>query len=265
MNRSDYQVDILVNQKPVRQYFHNGRTYIEAKIGSEYSIRIKNNSYSRKMAVVTADGVNVVSGEAQSSGVGRGYIIRGMDSIQINGFRKDLNEVGAFKFCAKSNAYCNEKGLAGNNGVIGVRIYDEKTAPIMVGGYDWSEITNINNDSGYIVTQYPAVYYSSTTTDSPQLGFQCSTSAMNCLRSAPMPQNTPDFNAATSWGQKIKDSAIEVSFEENPNSYEEFSIFYGLKRDLQKIGICFEKKTAVSKEHPKAFGVFCQPPSGWCK
>ena len=94
---TDTHVEIKVNGKSVRQYNQDGNTYIEARAGTEYSIKINNNSWERKMAVITVDGVNVISGQPQSSDIGEGYIINARNSIDIKGFRKDSSSVGAFK------------------------------------------------------------------------------------------------------------------------------------------------------------------------
>lgn len=127
-------VEITVNGKPIKQYSHKGNTYIEAKIGTEYNIRIKNDSHRRKLAVVTVDGLNVITGQPHSANdIGEGYIVGAYDSFDIKGFRKDMNSVGAFKFCQSGKSYCNEQGLKGNNGVIGVRIYDQKVNEIVFG------------------------------------------------------------------------------------------------------------------------------------
>ena len=122
------QVEISVNGKPVKQYTHQNNIYIEARAGTEYTIKVKNDAYQRKLAVITVDGLNVITGKPQVDGIGQGYIVGSRDAITIRGFRQDMETVGAFKFCKKSGAYCNEQGLKGNNGVIGVRIYDEDMA-----------------------------------------------------------------------------------------------------------------------------------------
>ena len=61
----DTHVEVLVNGKTVRQYQHGAATYIEARAGTEYSIKIKNDTYCRKLAVITVDGLNVITGTIQ--------------------------------------------------------------------------------------------------------------------------------------------------------------------------------------------------------
>ena len=55
-----YNVDILVNDKPIRKFPHDGKLFVEARDGQEYSIRIKNNSHSRILAITSVDGLDVL-------------------------------------------------------------------------------------------------------------------------------------------------------------------------------------------------------------
>jgi len=92
----DIVVEILVNGNPVKKYSHEGRTYIQANKGSKYSIKIKNNSYKKRMFCVSVDGINVVDGSAGNSN--DGYILNGYSSYEIPGFRTSNEEVHPFKF-----------------------------------------------------------------------------------------------------------------------------------------------------------------------
>ena len=255
MKKNSYEVDVLVNNKPIKQYAKDGKIYVEAKIGSEYSVRIRNHTYLRKLVVVTIDGINVVSGQPQGSESGRGYIVNGLDSITINGFRKDLNEVGAFKFCDKNSSYCNEKGLSGNNGVIGVRIYDEV---IRFTGYPFDFVDYVDKyptkPSGFEDT---IIYTSNTALDSvPNNTIRCCSQSLSSSSN----EAVGYFNAGTTWGKKIDDSAYLVNFEANESSYTQFDIYYATKDGLKNFGIELVKEKMIS--HPTSFG-FAKPPSGW--
>ena len=249
------QVEILVNGKSVRQHNHNGNTYIEARAGTEYSIKIKNSDHNRKLVVITVDGVNVITGEPQPESIGQGYIVRAYDSLDIKGFRKDMSSVGAFKFCKSGGSYCNEKGLKGNNGVIGVRIYDEKVIPLQL----------------YYISNVP-ITRSIHTKGSPDFGdFLCKSSFNTSASNNTMDSNvtcsyssntsSPDFDLGTTWGKKIEDSVTTVEFEAVESSAKTHTIYYDTKENLEAIGIVFKKEKEVN--FPKAFGAFAKPPKGW--
>lgn len=243
----DTNVVIKVNGKAVDQYEHDNCTFIEARDGTEYTITVQNNSYNRKLAIVTVDGVNVITGEPQGNDNKNGYVIGSFDSVDIKGFRQDLNSVGTFKFCKSGESYCNQKGLRGNNGVIGVRIYREKLNDIV-----WT-FTDSNSDNSY--QKLPGnINYSDNTGSSImenvfRSNITCSTVAdKGC------------FDMGTTWGKKLNDSVTEVYFEPDVD-FEETIIYYDTRKNLEKIGISFKKEKKISM--PKAFGNFAKPPKGW--
>lgn len=126
MKNEGIELDVLVNERPVKTYGHQGRTYIEAKDGTEYKLRIRNNNNYRVLAVVSVDGIDVISGK-EASYDGGGYIVSAYSSIEIKGYRKDLTEVGAFKFTKKKKSYAKAvTGSGKNTGVISIATFKEK-------------------------------------------------------------------------------------------------------------------------------------------
>ena len=125
-----YTVDILVNDKPIRKYPHNGKLFVEARKGDSYSIRIKNNSYSRVLAVTSADGLDTLTGKSATEN-GNGYVINGYNSLTIDGFRVSDEKVARFVFDQKNSSYAasKEDGSERNVGVIGIRLFTELVKP----------------------------------------------------------------------------------------------------------------------------------------
>lgn len=131
MKNNNYEVDILVNDKPIKKYAHNGKTYIEAKPNQSYSIRIKNNSFTRVLAATSVDGLSVLSGKSEEVNTSPGYVINGYNSLKIEGFRIDDNTVAQFKFDKKDKSYAasTNDNSEQNVGVLGIRIFTEKIKP----------------------------------------------------------------------------------------------------------------------------------------
>ena len=126
-----YEINVLVNGSRCKQYPHQGKLFIEAKKGSEYSIEIKNNIWSRILAVCSVDGLDVLSGKKADEN-GNGYVINGYGSLKIDGFRVSNEKVAKFLFDYKGGSYAasKEDGSEKNVGVIGVRIFTEKIKPL---------------------------------------------------------------------------------------------------------------------------------------
>lgn len=127
----NYEIDILVNGKPVRKIAHNNKVFVEGRYGQEYEVRIKNNTWSRILAVVSVDGTNIVDGEIAGESVG--YVINGYSSFHGKGFRVSNEVIHPFKFSSKDKSYAakSNEGDTSNVGVIGVQIFQEKITPII--------------------------------------------------------------------------------------------------------------------------------------
>lgn len=126
-----YDINILVNGNRCKQYHHNGKIFIEAKEGSEYSIEIKNNTWKRILAVCSVDGLDILNGKTATED-GPGYVISGFNSPKFDGFRVSDEKVAKFVFGAKGSSYASSKedGSEKNVGVIGIRIFNEKEKPV---------------------------------------------------------------------------------------------------------------------------------------
>lgn len=109
-------------------YQHGGRHYVAGAPGRRYAVEVTNRTGGRVLAVVSVDGVNVVSGEtampAQS-----GYVLAPWQQLQIAGWRKNLGEVAAFYFTAVPDSYAARTGRPRNVGVVGVALFREAPSP----------------------------------------------------------------------------------------------------------------------------------------
>ena len=132
MYRNGIEMRVLVNGRPIREYPHNGMTFVESRHGSNYSIKIKNDNGFRVMAVVSVDGLDVITGKpAEKSN--KGYIVDAYSSTEIKGYRISDNDSAAFVFVSKDKSYvANVSGDSRNSGVIGIRVFEEKPEKVKV-------------------------------------------------------------------------------------------------------------------------------------
>lgn len=108
---------------------HRGRHYIEGQPGHRYDLVLHNTSGERVLAVVSVDGVNVISGETAGTGQS-GYVLGPWQRLEIKGWRKSLSEVAGFHFTALQDSYAARTGRPGNVGVIGVAVFRERQPPV---------------------------------------------------------------------------------------------------------------------------------------
>jgi len=110
-------------------YWHQGRRYVVGKPGNEYTIRVRNGGSGRVLAVMSVDGVNVITGDTASTQQS-GYVLAPYESADIAGWRKSMAHTAAFYFTALPDSYAARTGRPDNVGVIGVAVFRERARPI---------------------------------------------------------------------------------------------------------------------------------------
>uniref|UniRef100_C5CMW9 Lipoprotein n=1 Tax=Variovorax paradoxus (strain S110) TaxID=543728 RepID=C5CMW9_VARPS len=106
-------------------YRHRGEYWVAGRPGTRYAIRARNAMGERVMAVMSVDGVNIVTGE--TAGVlQNGYVFSGGERSDITGWRKSDSQIAAFEFTSIGNSYASRTGRPDDVGVIGVAMFRER-------------------------------------------------------------------------------------------------------------------------------------------
>ena len=106
-------------------HWHQGRAYVAGKPGNEYRLTLRNRSGEPLLAVVSVDGVNVITGE-RADPQQSGYVLAPGRSVDILGWRKNLSQTAAFYFTDLADSYAARTGRPDNVGVIGVALFRKK-------------------------------------------------------------------------------------------------------------------------------------------
>jgi hypothetical protein len=106
-------------------YWHEGRAYVVGKPGNEYQVMVRNRAGEDLLAVISVDGVNVMSGETAAPRQS-GYIVSRGERLAIRGWRKSMDEIAAFYFTSLGDSYASRTGRPDNVGVIGVALFKRK-------------------------------------------------------------------------------------------------------------------------------------------
>lgn len=267
MKKDNYELDVLVNGKPVKNYYHKNKWFIQANKGTEYSLRFKNNTCNRVLVIASVDGIDVMDGQKASS-ESRGYIVNALSSIEIKGYRASNSEVGAFKFGDGRRSYASlvqngfdekeaKQNPSENNGVIAVRVFGEKfkfpTWYVQKSNWGWYEV-----DQNWAGGAAPnsSIYDNLIMTNSAGTYQRCCN--VNVHQETP----APDFDVGTSWGSKIEDKVTEVSFERADYSVD-LVLYYASRKSLEKAGVNLCNKKAVERRLPAPFADYCRPPKNW--
>lgn len=125
---ADLSVYDRTEGRPLQVYWHQGRAYVVGKPGNEYQLALRNRAGEDVLAVVSVDGVNVVSGETADPSQS-GYVLEPARALEVRGWRKSLSEIAAFYFTALPDSYAARTGRPQNVGVVGVALFRRKAAP----------------------------------------------------------------------------------------------------------------------------------------
>ena len=112
-------------QRELPVYWHDGRAYVVGKPGNEYQVTVRNRAGEDLLAVVSVDGVNVMSGETATPRQS-GYIVMRGERLAVRGWRKSMEEIASFYFTSLGDSYAARTGRPDNVGVIGVALFKRK-------------------------------------------------------------------------------------------------------------------------------------------
>ena len=110
-----------------RSRLFSGTKYgLIGRVGERYLIVLRNQSDARLEFVASVDGLDVIDGRPAALNK-PGYVIAPGQTMRIDGFRRSLAQVAAFRFSSVKDSYAQRKyGDATNVGVIGVAVFSEQ-------------------------------------------------------------------------------------------------------------------------------------------
>lgn len=303
MENKQYELRILIgrNRKPIQEYPHQGRVFVEGRRGTEFELEFKNKTGGRLLVVPSVDGLSTLDG-SQAGPDSKGYVVKAHDTLIIPGWTLDGQNAAKFLFQDKEKSYAAAMSSTGttNAGVVGVLVYRENvipnTPPITIrheyqpsappvwptprspwmGGMvrhetPPSDVSKIFQGPYY--TSDASQIHTGAATVMPQnvqtlsVGATASimssnTSTMKGQDCQAEPEST--FGLGTGWGDKTAFKTNETTFNRG-NLDAQLILYYDTRRNLEKRGIEVVKRDRTYLDDlPSPFqGVGCKPPPGW--
>jgi len=106
-------------------HWKDGRAYVAGQPGNEYAVRVRNVAGEDLLAVVSVDGVNAVTGQTARASQS-GYVVGSYASLDVSGWRKNMQRTAAFYFTTLPDSYAARTGRPDDLGVIGVALFRRK-------------------------------------------------------------------------------------------------------------------------------------------
>ena len=244
---------------------HNRQTYVEGREGSNFILRLTNNTPNRVLAVPSVDGLSVLDGMAAGRDSG-GFVLEGRQTIDVPGWKLDSGTAAQFFFAGTKNGR-DESYVAQidqdtmNKGVIGLRVYSEKRHYPRYNDHSYGLSKGLGSNTRGMNSATHGIYGSShnsiASLDSVA-SLNSVTSAMACSTSSV----TPETTLGTGFGSETNFATTQTTFE-RADLLAQLVIYYGDSRQLAKVGIDVSQPTVRGPIAFPADATGCAPPSGW--
>jgi hypothetical protein len=215
-------------------HWHEGRAYVVGKPGNEYQIGLRNRRAQDVLAVVSVDGVNVVSGETAHTKQS-GYVLSPWQRTDIRGWRKSMNEVASFYFTSLGGSYAARTGRPDHVGVIGVALFTRKRVepPVTITPVETQPYSEARREKS----------------DSATSGYEAKR-----LQQPPAAASAP---LGTGHGRREESQTRWVDFQRSDTPVETITIHYDSYRNLVALGVLSQP---VAPRHPNPFPGFVPDP-----
>lgn len=267
----EHELVVLVKDRPVTEYHHEGATYIEGRNGSNYELKLRNRTNRRVLYIPSVDGLSVLDGK-QAGVKSPGYVVDPYGEITITGWKVDSETAAKFEFRPHDGSYAAQSGKGVvNNGVIGVMVFPEKKA---------AEVFD-THFKGLTLRGDPTPYWSNNTRygsgeaslkalragAATQASFSAGIASAGINSVLSQSTNTlEDTGLGTGFGEATTFVTRTVEFvrenEKNPSAT--LAVYYDTKKGLERRGIIVNRSRPTAAPNPfPADG--CTPPPGWRK
>ena len=128
----NFDLEVLVNGRPLTEYYARGRTYIEALQGAEYELRVRNHSADRVAVALSVDGLNTIDARHTSAWNASKWVIEPYQTITISGWQMSSERARRFYFTNERDSYGAKLGQTANLGVISAVFFRERSRPVPI-------------------------------------------------------------------------------------------------------------------------------------
>ncbi len=122
----NFELDVMVNGRPLAEYYARGRTYVEALQGAEYELRVRNSSPDRVAVALSVDGLNTIDARHTSAWNASKWVIEPYQTITISGWQMSSERARRFYFTNERDSYGAKLGQTANLGVISAVFFRER-------------------------------------------------------------------------------------------------------------------------------------------
>lgn len=128
---SGFEVEVIVNGRPLEEYYARGRRYVEALEGAEYEVRVRNPLGVRVAVALSVDGLNTIDARRASAQDSSKWVIEPYQTITISGWQMSSERARRFYFTNERNSYGAKLGQISNLGVVSAVFFRERRSVVV--------------------------------------------------------------------------------------------------------------------------------------
>jgi hypothetical protein len=129
VEQGPFSMEILIDGRAIEEYPADGRNYVEALAGREYSVRLKNRTAGRIGVALAVDGLNSIDAETTTAREAAKWILAPYEEIVIDGWQTNSSNARHFYFTSETASYGAWLGKTQNLGVISAAFFRERPQP----------------------------------------------------------------------------------------------------------------------------------------
>lgn len=123
---STFDVQVLVDGRPLEEYVARGKSYVEAIAGAEYELRIRNPLPYRVAVALSVDGLNTIDAQHTTAWNASKWVIEPYSSISVSGWQMSSERARRFYFTSERDSYGAKLGQTANLGNIAAVFFRER-------------------------------------------------------------------------------------------------------------------------------------------
>jgi len=123
-----YSLEVLVDGAPLHEHAARGKTYVEAREGCEYAIRLTNRTSGRIAVALSVDGLNTIDAKTTTAREASKWILAPYQAITLDGWQTSSSTARRFFFTTEEESYGAWLGRTDKLGVISVAVFRERVA-----------------------------------------------------------------------------------------------------------------------------------------
>ena len=121
-----FEVELLVDGRPLEEYEGRGKTYVEARAGAEYEVRVRNPLPYRVAVALSVDGLNSIDAQHTTAWNASKWVIEPYGTITVSGWQMSSERARRFYFTSERDSYGAKLGQTANLGNISAVFFRER-------------------------------------------------------------------------------------------------------------------------------------------